>query len=36
MKFAVGAVAVAALALGCMGAIGAPSPGKKLIEFGWD
>ena len=36
MKFAVRAAAVAALAF--VGAVsnGAPSPGKKLIEFGWD
>jgi hypothetical protein len=36
VRFVVGATAVAALAL--VGAVcsGAPSPGKKLIEFGWD
>ena len=36
MKFAARAAAVAALALLGAVAIGAPSPGKKLIEFGWD
>ena len=35
MKIAVRAAALAALALAGTCAIGAPSPGKKLIEFGW-
>ena len=36
MTFAVRAAAVAALALAGACALGAPAPGKKLIEFGWD
>ena len=36
MTFAARAAAVAALALAGACALGAPSPGKKLIEFGWD
>ena len=36
MKPALRAAAVAALALAGACALGPPSPGKKLIEFGWD
>ena len=36
MRLATPAAAIAALALVCVVALGAPPPGKKLIEFGWD
>jgi hypothetical protein len=36
MKFGIRAAAVAAVALVASAAISAPSPGKKLVEFGWD
>jgi hypothetical protein len=36
VKLRLGAAAAAALAVVGVAVLGAPSPGKKLIEFGWD